>query len=157
MYEKVLVCLDGSELAEQVIPYAAEVARRFNSAVVLIRVVSQPVIMTPGIPGASGMPVLTPGMEKRVGEEQRESEAYLRSVAGRLLTEHELRAECVATVGAAGQTIVDYAAENGVGLIAIATHGRTGPGRVLFGSVADFVTRQSRLPVLLIRPTARER
>jgi nucleotide-binding universal stress UspA family protein len=153
MYERVLVCLDGSELAEQVLPYVAEVARRFESAVVLLRVVSQPVVMTPGVPGSSGMPVVTARAEKRVEEEERDSEGYLKLVAERLLKEYQVRAECVTSIGDAGRTIVDYAAENGVGLIAIATHGRTGPGRVLFGSVADFVVRQTRLPVLLIRPS----
>jgi nucleotide-binding universal stress UspA family protein len=152
MYKKVAVCLDGSELAEQVLPYAAEVAQRFGGSIVLLRVVSQPVIMAPGIPGASGMPVVTAGMQKRVEDAERDAEAYLRPLADRLLKDYQLQAECVTTIGDAGRTIVDYAAGNGVELIAIATHGRSGPGRVLFGSVADFVVRHSKLPLLLIRP-----
>lgn len=152
MYKKIVVCLDGSELAEQVLPYAAELAVRFSSALVLLRVVSEPVLVTPGIPGVAGVPVVTSRMGRQVENEERSSEAYLESVAGQLLKQHGLQAESVTLLGPAGPTIVEYATANEVELIAIATHGRTGPGRVLFGSVADYVTRQSRLPILLIRP-----
>jgi len=154
MYKKVLVCLDGSELAEQVLPYASEVARRFDGALVLLRVVVKPVLVSPGIPGAGAVPVVTSRMGRQVETDELQAETYLQSIAARLLKDYALKAEIVTSLGAAGPTIVDYAAANGVELIAIATHGRTGPGRVLFGSVADFVVRQSRMPVLLIRPNA---
>ncbi len=153
MYKKIVVCLDGSELAEQVLPYAAELAGRFGSAVVLLRVVSEPVLVTPGIPGVAGVPVVTSRMGRQVESEEKQSETYLESVAERLSKQHGIKAETVTLLGPAGPTIVDYATANEVELIAIATHGRTGPGRVLFGSVADHVTRQSRLPILLIRPS----
>ena len=153
MYKKIVVCLDGSELAEQVIPYAVELASCCGSEVVLLRVVPEPLIVTPGIPGVAGVPVVTPRMGRQVESEERESETYLQSVAERVLREHGLRADCVTLLGAAGQTIVEHAASSEAELIAIATHGRTGPGRAMFGSVADYVLRQSRLPVLLIRPS----
>ena len=156
MYKKIAVCLDGSVLAEQVVPYAAELALRCGSAVVLLRAVSEPVFASPGIPGSAGTPIVTSGMERHVEREVDEAEVYLKSVAERLLAEHGIRAECVTVLGVAGQAIVDYATANEVELIAIATHGRSGPGRVLFGSVADHVTRQSRLPILLVRPIVRE-
>jgi nucleotide-binding universal stress UspA family protein len=155
MYKKIVVCLDGSDLAEQVLPYAAELAQRFSSELVLLRVVAEPFIVTPGIPGAPGAPVVTSRMGKQAESEERQSETYLASVAERLSSQYGINAECVTLLGAAGQTIVEYAAANDIDLIAIATHGRTGPGRVIFGSVADYVLRQSRLPVLLIRPTAK--
>jgi nucleotide-binding universal stress UspA family protein len=152
MYKKIVVCLDGSDLAEQVLPYAAELVARFGSALVLLRVVPEPVLVTPGIPGVAGVPVVTSRMGRQVEHEERDSETYLESVAGQLLKQHGLQAEGVTLLGSAGPTIVEYATANEVELIALATHGRTGPGRVLFGSVADYVTRHSRLPVLLIRP-----
>ncbi len=154
MFEKIAVCLDGSELAEQILPYATEQALRFGSEVVLIRVVPEPMIVTPGMPGVAATLIVTSRMEKQVEREKTESEAYLSAVAERLRAEHRLRVESVTMLGAPGQSIVEYSAANGVGLIAIATHGRSGPGRVLFGSVADLVVRQSRLPILLVRPTA---
>jgi len=154
MYEKILVCLDGSKLAEQVLPYIAELARNMKSAVILLRVVPEPVIPSPAIPGTPGVPVVTSRMGRHAEEEEHDSEAYLSSVADRMAKEQGLRPECATALGAPGPVIVDYATKNDVGLIAIATHGRSGLGRALLGSVADFVTRQSRLPVLLIRPTA---
>jgi len=156
MYKKIAVCLDGSVLAEQVLPYAAELALRCGSAVVLLRAVSEPVFASPGIPGSAGAPIVTSGMERQVERGVDEAEAYLKSVAGRLLDEHGINAERITALGPAGQAIVDYATANEVELIAIATHGRSGPGRVLFGSVADHVTRQSRLPILLVRPVVPE-
>jgi nucleotide-binding universal stress UspA family protein len=153
VYKKIVVCLDGSELAEQVLPHAVELALRLNSAVVLLRVVPEPVIVSPGIPGVAGVPVVTSRMERQVEGEKQESEIYLQALAERLLKEHGLHTECVTLLGAVGQTIVEYAISSQAELIAIATHGRSGPGRVLFGSIADYVLRQSRLPVLLIRPS----
>ncbi len=153
MYEKMAVCLDGSTLAEQILPYAAEQAKHFNSVLVLLRVIPGPVILAPGIPGAGGGPVVTARMEKQVEKEQQEAEAYLQTSAARLQKEYQVKTECLALIGPPGQTIVEFAANNEIGLIAIATHGRTGPGRVLFGSVADYVIKQTRLPILLIRPT----
>jgi nucleotide-binding universal stress UspA family protein len=154
MFERIVVCLDGSELAEQILPYAAEQARRFNSVMVLLRVVSEPVLLTPGIPGVAGGAMVTTRMEKQAEKEQLEAENYLKAVAERLLTKYQLQAECITLIGPAGQTIVDYASNNQINLIAIATHGRTGPGRAIFGSVAEYVLRHSRLPILLIRPGA---
>jgi nucleotide-binding universal stress UspA family protein len=52
-----------------------------------------------------------------------------------------------------GTTIIDYAIQNEVDLIAIATHGEGGLKRLVFGSVADFVLRNSGIPMLVIRPT----
>jgi len=153
MYKKIAVCLDGSELAEQILPYAAEQARHFGSTLVLLRVIPGPVMLAPGIPGAGGGPIVTARMEKQVEKEQQESEEYLKTAAGRLFKEYQVKTECLTLIGPPGQTIVEYTANNDIGLIAIATHGRTGPGRVLFGSVADYVVKQTRLPVLLIRPT----
>jgi nucleotide-binding universal stress UspA family protein len=51
-----------------------------------------------------------------------------------------------------GEAIVSYADENSISLIAIATHGRSGLGRLVFGRVADFVLREAGLPILVIKP-----
>jgi len=152
MFEKIVVCLDGSELAEQILPYAVEQAKRFRSALVLLRVVHEHILVTPSIPGSIGGPVIIPGMEKQAKKEEQESENYLSTLVERILADYQLQTEYVTLHGAPGEAILEYAANNGVGLIAIATHGRSGPGRAILGSVADFVLRQSRLPILLIRP-----
>ena len=151
MYKKVLVCLDGSELAEQGLPYAAELAKRFDSALVLLRVVPDPVMMTPGIPGVGAVPVVTSRMGRQAETEERDAETYLGSVAALLSKDFGLNPEYTTSLGSAGPVIVEYATANEVELIAIATHGRTGPGRVLFGSVADYVLRHSRVPLMVCR------
>ncbi len=151
MFEKILVCLDGSENAEQILPYATEEALRFHSQVILLHVVPEPVVITPGVPGTTGVPVETPGMLEQMQKEQSESADYLERMANRL-REKGLKVEPAVLQGTAGDVIVKYAGENDIGLIAIATHGRSGLGRAVFGSVADYVLRNSGLPILVIRP-----
>lgn len=151
MYNKILVCMDGSELAEQILPFATEEALRFRSKVVLVHVVPEPVIVTPGIPGAAGVPVETPGMLEQMQKEEKEASVYLNRIS-EMLQEKGLEAEPVVLQGPAGDAIVNYANDNDVELIAIATHGRSGLGRAVFGSVADYVLKNSGLPILVIRP-----
>jgi nucleotide-binding universal stress UspA family protein len=68
------------------------------------------------------------------------------------LRKRGIQVKTVAIPGGASEAILDYASTNNVNLIAIATHGRGGLRRAVFGSVADHVLRESGLPVLVIRP-----
>jgi nucleotide-binding universal stress UspA family protein len=95
--------------------------------------------------------MVTPGMLKQMEKEQKESSIYLEGVANPL-REKGLAVESVIMQGAAGEAIVNYANENDIGLIAIATHGRSGLRRAVFGSVTDYVLRNSGRPILVIRP-----
>lgn len=150
MFEKILVCLDGSELAEQILPYAAAQAKCFQSEMVLLHVIPGGYITAPGIPGASGGPVRTPGALEQLEKEEEEAGKYLEQVA-ETLQEQGINVSTEIFQGDPGASIISYAGENDIGLIAIATHGRSGLGRVIMGSVADYVTKNSGLPVLLIR------
>lgn len=155
MFEKILVCLDGSDLSEQILPYAEEEALRFRGRAVLLHVVSEPVMVTPGLPGAGATITRTPegtaGMLEYMEKEQEKATTYLERIAG-ALQEKGVLTEVVVTTGPPGDAIINYANNNGIGLIAIATHGRSGLGRAVFGSVADYVLRESGLPILVIRP-----
>ncbi|MFW6126223.1 MAG: universal stress protein [Chloroflexota bacterium] len=153
MFDRILVCLDGSDLAEQVLPYVTEQASRFHSTVVLLEVVRpSSSFVTPVAPGAGpAAPVFTQEDANRVLREEQEAESYLARIAQRL-GERGLGVEWVTRYGDPGTGVVTYAAEGNVDLIALATHGRGGLGRLVFGSVADHVLRQSGLPILLIRP-----
>ena len=150
MFEKILVCLDGSKLAEQILPYAVEQAKRFNSNVVLLQA-----YMIPSTELAAATPLgpaATPQISQQ--EEQRlknEAAAYLEEVA-EPLRENGLDVACVILHGAAGDVIVSYAQNEPVDMIALATHGHSGLGRIIFGSVADHVLRESGLPILVIKP-----
>jgi nucleotide-binding universal stress UspA family protein len=152
MFKKILVCLDGSPLAEQILPYAVEQAQKFESKIILFTVFSEPTFTSVALPGFPGVPMDTRAMEIQAQQEEKESTTYLQSVADKLASEKGLQAEGVTTMGVAGQTIVQYAAANEIELIAIATHGRGGLGRAVTGSVADYVIRNSTIPILLIKP-----
>lgn len=150
MFEKILVCLDGSELAEQIIPYATEQALGFRSELILIQVVQEPLTYGPGIPGTEPTPIKTDGMVEEARKALAKAKDYLDRLAASL-RKKGIQVSAVATLGGPGETIVGYAERNNVSLITIATHGRSGLGRAVFGSVADYVLRNSGLPVLLIR------
>ena len=152
MFKKILVCLDGSPLAEKVLPYAIEEAQFHQAQLVLFRVISEPALISLALPGMPAVPVETGGMERQIKEDEKSAEAYLSALAARIQSESKLEVDVESTLGEAGEAIVEFADDNEVDLIAIATHGRSGPGRVVLGSVADYVIRNTRLPVLLIRP-----
>ena len=154
MFEKILVCLDGSKLAEQILPYAVEQAKRFNSKIVLLQAYLVPstelAAATQGSPAAA--PQVLQQEEQRL---QKEATDYLEEVA-EPLRENGLDVACVVLNGIAGDVIVGYAQNEPVDLIALATHGHSGLGRIVFGSVADHVLRESGLPILVIKPQETE-
>ncbi len=148
---KILVGLDGSQLAEQVMPVATGEAVAFQAKLVLLRVVSAPIAYGPSIPGAVSAPVQTEAMLKQTETDLGIARDYLEGLAGPL-REMGIQVETAATLGGAGQAILEYAYQNDVDLITIATHGHSGLKRAVFGSVADYVLRESGLPTLVIRP-----
>ena len=155
MFEKILVCLDGSGAAEQILSHVMGEAICFHSDVVLLRVVSLPDIIIPvGIPGSPGIPVRTKGTIQRTTVEESEAADYLERIAGPL-REKGLDVEFVVLPGIAGETIIKYAQENSFKLIAVATHGHGGLRRLAFGSTADFVLNHSSLPVLMVRASTK--
>ena len=153
MFKKILVCLDGSELAEVILPYALEQAKRFDSELVLFRAFSEPSFISLAIPGMPGVPIETERMEKHLIKDEIEAETYLKSLADKLQAENSLTVNYHQVMGEAGPAIIEYCVKQEIELIAIATHVRSEPSRVMLGSVADYVIRHSGTPILLIRPT----
>jgi nucleotide-binding universal stress UspA family protein len=150
MFKKILVCLDGSALAEQIVPYVAEEAHCFGE-IVLLRVVPLPEIEIPfGVPGAPSAPVNTDRILQEYKRELGEAPDYLDRTA-QPFRDNKHKVRCVVLEGNAGNQIVEYARSNDIGIIAIATHGRSGLRRVIFGSTAEHVLQNAGLPVLLIR------
>jgi nucleotide-binding universal stress UspA family protein len=152
MFKKILICLDGSKLAEVILPYAIEQARHFESELVLFRAFSESQTISLAMPGMPGVPIDSQRVDRQLVEDEKEVTGYLKSLAEKTQAETNLTVSYDSALGSAGPAIVEYCEKQGVDLIAIATHGRSGPGRVVLGSVADFVIRHSRLPILLIRP-----
>jgi nucleotide-binding universal stress UspA family protein len=153
MYEHVLVALDGSRAAERVLPHTEALARAFGSKITLVRAtVSAETLLaeTAGSGPAAGdmAPVIDPTPIVDIDREA--AEDYLGGIAERLRT-HGVTVETEHPEGPAATEIVERANALGVSLIMMTTHGRSGLGRVLFGSVADSVLRHARCPVLLVR------
>jgi nucleotide-binding universal stress UspA family protein len=150
MFEKILVCLDGSEISERILPYITDDAKSFHSAVVLLRVVHLPGITVPlSFLGEPGTTMQTTGAIEHMIKEQNNAGEYLEKVTG-ILGEKGLKTESVVLTGTPGETITRYAQENGFTLIAIATHGHGGLRRLALGSTAEFVLHHSSLPLLMV-------
>jgi len=149
MFEKILVCLDGSKFAEHILPYAMELSRQFDSKIVLLRVLDT----FPGIAKAMGEAELVAQEPEPVNITNNEAEAmaYLEGLVA-YLEEKELKAEGVIIKGAPDEAIVTYARQHDIGLIAMVTHGHSSLGRVVSGSITDDVLKKSGIPVLAIRP-----
>lgn len=151
MFEKVLVCLDGSAAAEKTLSFITHEAAHFRSNLVLLRVVGLPEVLVPAnIPGSPGLPVRTQGAIRRATEEESEANRYLESIAA-TLREKDIKVDTAVLPGTAGDTILKYAQENGCTLIVIGAHGHGGFRRFALGSTADYVVHRSEIPVLTIR------
>ena len=83
---------------------------------------------------------------------ENEATTYLQQIAEQLHGKN-LNVEYEVRPGIPGETIVGYAQENGIKLIAIGTHGHSAARRFFLGSTVDYVLRHTNLPVLTIRPT----
>ncbi len=143
MYQRILVPLDGSKLAEQALPYATELCKG-SVEVILFQVVHLPLPLA--APDASlAVPVPAPD------ELLQEAKNYLEGIAEKLRGEGvSVRTDAVER-DVVADAIVEYAAEHGVDLIVMTTHGRSGISRLIFGSVAESVVRHAPCPVLLVR------
>jgi nucleotide-binding universal stress UspA family protein len=143
MYERILVALDGSALAETVLPHAEALAGKFGSTIVLLQVT--PILQSATV---AASPPDDPTLVHRI--EHQTVAAYLAEVENRLRG-HGCTVEVRQKEGDAAEQILSQAAESSVGMIAMATHGRSGLQRVLLGSVADEVVKKAACPVLLVR------
>jgi nucleotide-binding universal stress UspA family protein len=149
MYRKILVPLDGSEFAEKVLPHVETLASCTGAAVVLLRVT---VYTYEGVSAAADMAGFMPVTLPETREEIRKEAADYLNKVGEGLRTRGLQVSTVVREGNAGEVIAELAHGEGVDLIAMSTHGRTGLGRALFGSVAEQVLRQAGKPLLLLRP-----
>jgi nucleotide-binding universal stress UspA family protein len=147
MYKRILIPLDGSRLAEGILPFILQIAGPLDLDVVLVRV------MQPVPPQAiEGTTVFT---VNDVAASLRKAREYLAPVAADL-RRRGLRVTTDARHGQPVAEIVAAAREAGAGLIAMTTHGRSGFSRLMFGSVAEAVLRQADVPVLMMRLTERQ-
>ena len=144
MYKRAIVPLDGSMVAEGIIPFILEIAGPLDMEVVLLRVV---VPIPPSVIEGSRH-VEVEDVEKR----RLEAEEYLAPIVAELRGKG-VRVKTQVRRGEPTDEILAGAREIHADLIAMTTHGRSGFGRLLFGSVAEAVLRHSEVPVFLMRQT----
>ena len=142
--ERILVPLDGSQLSLSILPQVEELAKSLGASLVLFSAV----IPLDIYPGTEMAPARVGGiLDELMSQAQSFLAALEKEVQGR-----GVKARSVVTIGFPVDEITRVAEEVGAGLIAVATHGRSGVNRWIMGSVADGVVRRSHLPCLMIRP-----
>ena len=142
---RVLVPLDGSPLAEAILPHAKQIARQANAGLLLIRVVPPlPVSQWDELFDNKEM------MEKILEDHLAHAEEYLARLA-RELRPDGTAVEHAAILGEPAEAILQVAVVEEANFIAMATHGRGGLARLAYGSVASRVLNTSHCPLLLVR------
>ncbi len=137
------VPLDGSQFSEVSLPYAELLARVFKAEVRLVRVIEATYV-------AQGT-VLAPATASEVIPEVGEAAEYLANIAQRL-RDNGIRVQTQVLEGFPTNQLLAYEKESGADLVVMATHSRTGLGRLVYGSVAERVLNNGTAPVLMIRP-----
>ena len=146
--KSLIVPLDGSGLAEGVLPTAVEVAKQRDLEIVLIRTYNIPTSAYAGVEGyALPMDDLLKGMRD-------EASAYLENKVGDVKKLGVARVSFAVREGLPADEIISFAKNLPGGLIAMSTHGRSGVRRWVLGSVTETVVRHSENPVLVIRATS---
>lgn len=149
MFDKILVPLDGSELAECIIPYVEGLVKGQKVKEVILFRVCEPPEITADYPAK--MPKSWEQHVKDiVSSTEQQCSLYLGDIEKRLRSLGvPIRVE--SCLGKAADEIVKCAEENHVDLIVLASHGRSGVSKWAFGSVAEKVFRSTCVPVLMIR------
>jgi nucleotide-binding universal stress UspA family protein len=143
MYDAILVPTDGSEGSERVVEHAAGLADTHDATLHLLYVVNTTSFAS--LPMESSFEGIAATLEQ-------EGETVLADAARAVERGvPDLETEQHTREGAPGSEIVDYATSAGCDLIAMGTHGRGGINRLLLGSVAERVVRNSPIPVLTVR------
>ncbi len=145
MYKNILVPLDGSDRAEAILPHVIDMAQCNQASVTLLQVIEREVVLvSPYDPLTSFEP------ENLIAQQITDAEAYLDAHCAHL-QELGITVQRLVRRGPVVETVIEIANETDIDLIAMASHGRSGLARVLFGSVATGVLQHARQPLLLIR------
>jgi nucleotide-binding universal stress UspA family protein len=146
LIRKILLPTDFSECANYALSYAASLARKFSASIICVHVI-EPVMPAVGYTGLTEpLPIAD------LSEQLEESAERELPKIGECDDCAGLDIEEVIVHGDASAEIVRVAEERKVDLIVIASHGRTGLGRILFGSTAESIVRHAPCPVLVVKP-----
>lgn len=145
----VILPLDGSLLAEKILPYVVDLATRLKLEVVLMRTYTLP---TTGYFMAAG--VSSPNIDAMKAKISQEVTDYLQVKVGELQAQGIAKVSSIAMEGRGPEEIIDLARRTTDSIVAMSTHGRSGIGRWVLGSVTDRVVCYCGDPVLVIRPAS---
>ena len=153
MYNKILVPLDGSPLSECSLEHVkSATAGSPGSEVVLVKVVEHILSYEASAWAQGGYSPVEVDDRNQI-----EAEEYLKQVAKKLI-DQGINARVEVILGRTAESLLDYAEKNHFDLIIMSTHGRSGISRWAFGSVAEKIVRNSKIPVLLVTaPGCREK
>lgn len=146
MTRTIVVPLDRTRFGEQAIPAAVSVAKKTGGCVHLVRVF-EPLVVRPAF---DVLPLYDPSWERDVRRAEEMEVATLADVVRRRAGV-EVRQAVIA--GPVVDALLRYATDVGADLVVMCTHGRSGVGRLVLGSVAEAVVRRARCPVMLVRPS----
>lgn len=132
----VAVCVDGSKLSEQMLPYAAALVKRLGARLQLLQVMDASAVRKPTALGHTDV------MES----------AYLNALARRVGHEQALEVDWEVLHGDPADSIVSYLAGSQNIMLAMTTHGRSGLSQVVAGSVSHEVLHEASCPVAVLRP-----
>lgn len=155
MFKRLLVPLDGSPFALQALPYATEVAQRFDAEVILVQVIKPATfVIAAGAPGG-----VSPAASEIAVQAAREADKRNAAQAKRYLSDkvramksQHVESSYQVLVGDTARSIIEFSEKENVDLVVMTTHGKSGLKRAVMGSIADAVIRQSGKPVLVVRP-----
>jgi nucleotide-binding universal stress UspA family protein len=140
----ILVPLDGSDLAEEVLPCVEDLASRLHAEVYFVQVVET--YVEPSVIGIEAGVVI-----QRTEQSTEEAERYLSGIADAWAA-RGFDAKWEVLRGSPARSIASFARAKKSSMIAMSTHGRSGLSALVFGSVANQVLREAGVPVMLVRP-----
>ena len=146
MFQKILLCSDGSDHALKAAAAAGSLARKFDAKVTVLHVLNLPVALSPAL-DAAGF-TISPAEVDKYAAEVKDSVSRR---TGRILEESAIAYETRHEVGHPGEVIPRLADEEGFNLIVMGTRGLSGIKSFLLGSVSDRVAHHAHCPVLFVR------
>ena len=143
MYGRILLALDGSAMAEQALPIAVNHAKKFQSVLYLIRVITP---LKKSYP--TGMATMS-AIEKAEEQLRVIAEDYLEGIANKLQKDN-VEVNIVTRIGIVYKEIISFSDQNNIDLIVMCTRGESGFTRWMLGSNTDYVIRGAKVPVLAV-------
>ena len=146
MYKTILVPLDGSKLSESILEHVVTIVNGCEAPQVVLFRVRDPL-------DKQVREKLSADIATMLDDAYREEAVEYLDKIGTILEAKGITADKVVKSGKPAEEIIRYAETNAVDLIIMSTHGRSGISRLMLGSVAERIIRQSDIPILLNHPS----